>query len=646
MTLISLSGVGVQYGATTILRDVTATIGEGERWGVIGRNGSGKTSLFRIIMGEQKPTSGSVARRPGLRFAVLDQHRDFADAATVWDAVAEAFRWLIDLEQDLARQTDALTEAGEHTTEEQITQYAQDMERFEHGGGYTYAARVDEVLEGLGFPAADARSMLVTQLSGGERGRVALARQLAVPADVLLLDEPTNHLDLDTTAWLEDYLRNSRETQLIISHDRAFLARVADHVLHLEDESAQAYSGGYATFVEQRAERRLAVQREFDKQRKSVAREEDYIRRNIAGQNSKQAKGRRKRLAWLPRLSAPVGDASTMAVRFKPGSRGGDQVLVAERTKIAIGERVLLKPFSGFIRRGDVVGLLGPNGAGKSTLLKAILGEKSLSAGELRVGGAISIGSYRQDFANVPREFAIYDIIAGLRPMWERGMVMGHLGRVQFSGDEVRRQASSLSGGELARVALAMMMLEGANFLIFDEPTNHLDVESIEALEDAILDFEGTVLLVSHDRELLRKLVTRVWELRDGHLDVFDGPFEEWEERRADATVRAEELAAEKATLEREKNRRKATTRDANVQRAALSAKERQRLVDRAERRVEELESETQRLTSALEDPSLYETPDGVAKAHALSKSLETQRVELARAVEEWETAMQSTESS
>jgi ATP-binding cassette subfamily F protein 3 len=444
---------------------------------------------------------------------------------------------------------------------------------------------------------------------------------------------------------LEEYLRNSRETQLIISHDRAFLARVADHVLHLEDGSAQAYSGGYAAFFEQRAERRLSVQREFDKQRKSIAREEDYIRRNIAGQNSKQAKGRRKRLAWLPRLSAPSGDASTMAVRFTPGARGGDQVLVSDRAKIAIGERVLLKPFSGFIRRGDVVGLLGPNGTGKSTLLKAILGEKSLAAGELRVGGAITIGSYRQDFANVPRDFALYDIIAGLRPMWERGMVMGHLGRVQFSGDEVRRSASSLSGGELARVALAMMMLEGANFLIFDEPTNHLDVESIEALEDAILEFEGTVLLVSHDRELLRKLVTRVWELRDGQLNVFDGPFDEWEERRDDATAQAEALAADQAAADREKNRRKATARSAVVQKDTLSTKERQRLVDKAERRVEALESATQQLSEQLEDPSLYGTPDGVARAHELSRLLELQRAELARAVEEWDAAMQLTES-
>lgn len=645
MTLISLSGIGVQYGATTILRDVTATIGEGERWGIIGRNGTGKTSLFRIIMGEQKPTSGSLARRPGLRFAVLDQHRDFADAATVWEAVAEAFRELIDLEQNLAEQTQALTDAGEHTTDEQIDRYAQDMERFEHGGGYTYASRVDEVLEGLGFPAADARTMRVSQLSGGERGRVALARQLAIPADVLLLDEPTNHLDLDTTAWLEEYLRNSRETQLIISHDRAFLARVADHVLHLEDESAQAYSGGYAAFVEQRAERRLALQREFDKQRKSVAREEDYIRRNIAGQNSKQAKGRRKRLAWLPRLSPPAGDTSTMAVRFTPGSRGGDQVLVADRAKIAIGERVLLKPHSGFIRRGDVVGLLGPNGAGKSTLLKAILGERTPAAGELRVGGAITIGSYRQDFANVPRDLAIYDIIAGLRPMWERGMVMGHLGRVQFSGDEVKRPASSLSGGELARVALAMMMLEGANFLIFDEPTNHLDVESIEALEDAIMDFEGTVLLVSHDRELLRKLVTRVWELRDGHLNVFDGSFDEWEERRAEEKARGEALASEQAVAEREKNRRKAAARGTTEQKVVHSAKDRQRIVDRAERRVEELESETQRLSQILEDATLYQTSDGVAKAQEVSKTLEAKRVALAKAVEEWEAAMQLTES-
>jgi ATP-binding cassette subfamily F protein 3 len=646
MTQLSLSSVGVQYGATTVLHDVTFTVGAGERWGIIGRNGSGKTSLFRLILGTQAPSAGSIARTPSLRFAVLDQHREFAGATTVWEAVADAFRPLIELEHDLAVQAEAMAAAGSEVTEGQLNRYARDLERFEHEGGYRYVSMVDEVLEGLGFNAAKARDEALSHLSGGERGRVALARQLVLPADVLLLDEPTNHLDLETTTWLEEYLRSSRETQLIISHDRAFLDRVADHVLHLEDNTAFAYSGGYASFVQQRAERRLSQQRSFDRQQKAIAKEEDYIRRNIAGQNTRQAKGRRKRLAWLPRLTPPPDDDSAMAVQFRAADRGGDQVVVAQHLGVRIGERVLLGDFTGWIRRGDVVGLIGPNGTGKSTLLRTMIGEREPSEGEVRIGGAISTAVYRQDFANVPRDKTIYDVIADRRPMWERGQVMGHLGRVQFSGDETRRSVASLSGGELARVALALMMLDQANFLIFDEPTNHLDVESIEALEDAVERFTGTVLLVSHDRELLRKLVTRVWELRDGRMRVFDGPFADWEEQRArEAEVEREAAAVRDAEA---KVRERAAVQQANAAKATSrgNVRELRRTVEEAEARVSELEALVGGLTEALGDPGLYEAPGGHERAERLSRDLAVSKDELAGALRRWEEAMAAADAT
>ncbi|HEU4525654.1 MAG TPA: ABC-F family ATP-binding cassette domain-containing protein, partial [Gemmatimonadales bacterium] len=509
MTQLSFAGVRVDFGATPLLNEVTFTVTRGERWGIIGRNGAGKTTLFRLVTGELQPSAGAVARASGLRVSLMDQQRQFADAATVWEAAAGPFRSVLELERSLAEQAAALAEAGDRVTEQTLARYDRDLERFQREDGYSVAARVDAVLHGLGFDPDEARVRPLDALSGGERGRLGLVRQLVVPADLLLLDEPTNHLDLETTRWLEGHLRQLDATVLVVSHDRAFLQSVVDHVLHLESGTAQAYTGDYEAFVRQRTERRLAQQRAFAKQARVLAAEEDYIRRNIAGQNSAQARGRRRRLQRVSRLSPPPGEEGAMALRLAADQRGGDQVLAAAGVALEVAGRTLLRDFTARIGRGEIVGLVGPNGAGKSTLLSAIVGDRPPDAGEIRVPDSVRIAYYRQDLAQVPQDRTLYQIIADLRPSWGRGPVQGHLGRFGFSGDSVQRRAGSLSGGETARVALAMMMLSGANFLLFDEPTNHLDVESIEALEDAIEAYDGTVLLVSHDRALLRALTTR-----------------------------------------------------------------------------------------------------------------------------------------
>ena len=308
MTQIAVSGAAIAFGATRVLRDVTFTVTRGEKWGIIGRNGSGKTSLFRLLTGDLDPAEGSVARSGALRFSLLEQHRTFAGASTVWEVAAGAFADLLALERSLAEQGTALAEAGDRCTPQMLARYDRDLERFQREDGYSVAARIDAVLHGLGFDPDQARTQALDGLSGGERGRLGLARQLVTPADVLLLDEPTNHLDLETSRWLEDYLRGVDATVLLVSHDRAFLQAVVDHVLHLESGSAAAYTGDYETFLRQRSERRLSQQRAYSKQARVIAAEEDYIRRNIAGQNSAQAKGRRRRLQRIGRLSPPPGE--------------------------------------------------------------------------------------------------------------------------------------------------------------------------------------------------------------------------------------------------------------------------------------------------------------------------------------------------
>ncbi|MDQ3426209.1 MAG: ATP-binding cassette domain-containing protein, partial [Gemmatimonadota bacterium] len=291
MSQVAVSGVSVTFGATRLLSDVTFTITRGDRWGVVGRNGTGKTTLFRLITGEQAPAAGTIARTAGLRCSVMEQHREFAGAATVWEAAAGAFADLLALERSLAEQAAGMAEAGDHCTPKTLDRYDRDLERFEREGGYTLTARIDAVLHGLGFDPDASRTRALQGLSGGERGRLGLAQQLVAPADLLLLDEPTNHLDLETTQWLEGYLHGLDATVLLISHDRAFLQTVADHVLHLDGGTAVAYTGDYDAFIQQRTERQLSHRRAFAKQARAIAAEEDYIRRNIAGGNSAQAKG-------------------------------------------------------------------------------------------------------------------------------------------------------------------------------------------------------------------------------------------------------------------------------------------------------------------------------------------------------------------
>jgi ATP-binding cassette subfamily F protein 3 len=425
---------------------------------------------------------------------------------------------------------------------------------------------------------------------------------------------------------------------------------VADHILHFEGNTATSYTGGYSAFVRQRQERRLTQQRAFEKQQREIAHEQDYIARNIAGQNSRQAKGRRTRLARLPRLSPPLGDDDAMALRFDTAQRGGDQVVVADRATIAVVEggsgvrRPLIERFTGNLRRGEVLGLVGPNGAGKSTLLKALVGAHPVDAGSIRLGSGIDVGYYRQDLSQVPLDKPLYDIIADLRPHWERRLIQGHLGRFGFSGEEVHRRPETLSGGERARVALAMLMLSRSNLLILDEPTNHLDVESIEALEDAIAQYDGTVILVSHDRELLRSVSEKLWVLHGRHITEFAGGFAEWEivaaERERAAALRASEESALRRVHERqelEKARRAEVSDGArNARSLARELRRVQREVETLEAAIAVLEAEIARVALALEDPELYTRPDGLQEAATLGSRLEHAKAELDKTLERW----------
>ena len=633
MTLLSVADAAVTYGATTLLSGVTFTVGRGERWGIVGRNGAGKSTIFRLITGQQAPSAGQVVVQPGTRITLLDQFRDFGTATTVWQAAAAAYAPLLAMEREMEGLVAKMADGDEAA----MDRYGRIQERFAHEGGYDYPARVDAVLQGLGFDPADARERALATLSGGERGRVGLAAQLAAPTDLLLLDEPTNHLDLATIDWLRDHLEAREGTVLVISHDRAFLDALVDHVLHVHAATTTAYRGGYSSFVTQRAERMLSQQRAVEKQQKTIAKEEEYIRRNIAGRNSAQAKGRRSRLERLPRLSPPPGEAGAMSLRLEVGERGGDRVLHLDRVTVAVEDRVLVHEATLTAMRGDTIALVGRNGAGKSTLIRTALGELAPAAGTATVGGGIEAGWYKQDQTQLPLESSIYDAVQELRPLWGRGHIQNHLGAFGFSGDTVQRKIGSLSGGERARVALALIVLQKANFLVLDEPTNHLDVESIEAIEDALEEYEGTVLLVSHDRAVLRELATRVWWFDGTRLHDFDGPFVEWEAMMAAREKDAAKRAGEQAAREREAARAKAEREKAAKSQDAGEVRRARRALEEAEREVARCESHVQAVQAALTAESLYDgSPAAAKEAARLERELEAAQQALELAMARW----------
>jgi len=527
--LFRLSEIYKSYSAHDILRGLTFQINPNEKVGLVGRNGAGKTTAFRIITGEETPDEGEVVKINNLKLGLLQQHVDFTEDETVHTAALSAFQRIHDIEAEMRRLE---IEMAENFSDEILNHYAELQTEFEHADGFSYTAKAEAILLGLGF-TKEIWDTKTINLSGGQKNRLGLARLLLSGADILLLDEPTNHLDVNAVEWLESFLQNYDKTFVIISHDRYFLDRVCNRIIEIENGKANTYTGNYSKFLIEREERRETQRRAFENQQTMIAKNEDFIRRNLAGQKTKLAKSRRNMLERIERVEAVTADRSQGNFVLKKIERAGNQVLTIEDLAIGYGEKVLAKGISFSLLRGECLGVIGGNGTGKTTLLKTVLGSLREISGKMMWGAKTDIGYYSQQLEEL---HAHNEVIAELRrvaPLAENGQLRGFLARFLFTGDDVFKKVSTLSGGEKGRLALAKLIYSNKNVLVLDEPTNHLDIPSREALESALEVYEGTIITVSHDRYFLDKVSTQILAFEDNRkVEIFDGNYSQYHEEK------------------------------------------------------------------------------------------------------------------
>jgi ATP-binding cassette subfamily F protein 3 len=540
MSDLTVSNLAKSYGPDDIFEGVSCGIPHGAKIALVGPNGSGKTTLLRAIAGLEEPTAGTIHRAKGLDVGYLPQQADFSGTGTLWEAMLEVFTDLRSQAAELRCLESRM--ADSEARDEVLARYGSALEAFELAGGYTYERRIKQVLSGLGFDESDFRCP-VAQLSGGQKTRALLARLLLEEPDLLLLDEPTNHLDLAGVEWLEDYLKAWEGAVVVVAHDRAFLDAVVERVWELTWGRLERYRGDYSAYVVQKAERLAFQNTSYERQQRLVAQTEDFIQRNIAGQRGAEAKGRQKRLARMERIGR-AREYRPMALNLGDAARSGD--LVLGLYDVAVGydpSGILFMVKEVELRRGQRVALLGPNGSGKTTLVRTILDQVRPLEGRVRTGAGVHLGYFAQGHVGLPLEKTVIQAVLDASDLLV-GEARSLLGRHRFSGDDVFKRVSDLSGGEQARVALVLLTLQGANVLILDEPTNHLDIPSQEVLQEALAEFGGTLLMVSHDRYLIRRLATCVWAIEDGQLWEFTEGYEQyhsWEMQRRQQGMACEE---------------------------------------------------------------------------------------------------------
>lgn len=637
MILLQINDLSKSFGATPILSNIKLEIQTKDRIALVGRNGAGKSTLLKIIAGQLSYDSGEIIKPKGLTIGYLEQHAGLESDLTIWEEMVSVFDHLKKQEQELRKleqkMADPAVFSNQKEYEKILREYDLLQNSFKENGGYQYEADIRSVLHGLNFHTFD-YSTKISTLSGGQKTRLALGKLLLQKCDLLILDEPTNHLDIETMSWLEQYLQSYDKALLIVSHDRYFLDKVVNQVYELSRQQITKYIGNYRSYLKQRAAKLEQEMKLYEKQQEEVARIQEFIQRNIArASTTKRAQSRRKQLARMELIDRPAGEEKSASFRFDIERQSGNDVLTVNSLAIGYDKERISENITFRVTRGESIALVGPNGVGKSTLLKTIIKKIPTLGGEISYGSKVKVGYYDQEQAELSSNKSVLNELWDDFPNKTEKEIRTVLGNFLFSGDDVQKIVSSLSGGEKARLALAKLMMEKANFLIFDEPTNHLDLDSKEVLENALIDYPGTILFVSHDRYFINRLATKVIELHNNGITEYLGDYDYYVEKKQEL-VELGKLPqyqnSEEASKEKERSQKLTYEQEKEAKRLE---RQRQRKLEELEEKIDQLEKEIAKNEELLCDPDIFQDHE---KVLAITEETNKAKEELEHLLEQW----------
>jgi len=633
--LLQINQLEKNFGADTILSNIKLEVQTRDRIALVGRNGAGKSTLLKIIAGQISYDAGDIIKPKEVEIGYLAQNTGLESERSIWDEMLTVFEHLQKQERELRSLENKMANpdliANKKEYERILSEYDQLQLRFKEQGGYQYESDIRSILHGLSFQSFSYDTKIST-LSGGQKTRLALGKLLLTKPDILILDEPTNHLDIDTLSWLEQYLQGYNGAILIVSHDRYFLDKVVTQVYELSRRQMKKYHGNYSAYLEQKAANFERDMKLYEKQQQEVAKLEDFIQRNLVrASTTKRAQSRRKQLDRMELLDRPQGDEKSASFGFQIEKQSGNEVLNIHSISVGYEEKAISNEVTIRITRGESIALVGPNGIGKSTLLKTIIGHLPVIAGGYQLGTNVTIGYYDQEQAKLASNKRVLNELWDEYPLKPEKDIRTVLGNFLFSGDDVLKTVSTLSGGEKARLALAKLMMQKANFLILDEPTNHLDLDSKEILENALIDYPGTILFVSHDRYFINRITTKVLELSSDGATEYLGDYDYFVEKKQEqAELKSMEDESSTASPQREMKDKNSYQLDKEAKKLE---RQRQRRIEEVEKHIEELEAFLAEQEQLLCEPEIYQNHERVLE---ITNSSNTAKATLEQLVEEW----------